>query len=167
VRTELYEIDGPWPGRLAVAPRPRGGDWLADEIGAWQRTGVRLVVSMLTAEEAIELELSSEAAECRTAGIVFVSYPITDRGVPESVAAFRQLLTTLTGCLDDGQMVIAHCRQGIGRAGLIAVGLLVTAGIGVADAVEQVTRARGRPVPETDGQRRWIEIMGREVSAGQ
>jgi len=37
--TELHWVDGPWPGRLAVAARPRGGDWLAvpekEEQGRW------------------------------------------------------------------------------------------------------------------------------------
>ena len=51
MRTELFWIDGPWPGRLAIMPRPRGGDWLEEEIQSWRRSGVDLVVSLLTLEE--------------------------------------------------------------------------------------------------------------------
>src|SRR4051794_18897663 len=32
MRSELFWIPVPFPGRLAIAPRPRGGDWLGDEI---------------------------------------------------------------------------------------------------------------------------------------
>jgi hypothetical protein len=33
--TELFWIPGPWKGKLAIVPRPRGGDWLDDEVGGW------------------------------------------------------------------------------------------------------------------------------------
>ncbi len=32
--TTLYWVRGPWPGKLALAARPRGGEWLDDEIAA-------------------------------------------------------------------------------------------------------------------------------------
>lgn len=50
--TEPFRIAGPWPGRLAISARPRGGDWLPDEIRAWLRAGIDTVVSLLTATEA-------------------------------------------------------------------------------------------------------------------
>jgi hypothetical protein len=43
MRTELYWIERPWRGRLAIMPRPRGGDWLDDEIQSWRRSGVDVV----------------------------------------------------------------------------------------------------------------------------
>jgi hypothetical protein len=35
MRPLIYWINTPWPGRLAIVPRPRGGDWLEEEVGAW------------------------------------------------------------------------------------------------------------------------------------
>ena len=49
--TELRWVEGPWKGKLAIAARPRGGDWLGDEIEAWRRLGIATVVSLLTPEE--------------------------------------------------------------------------------------------------------------------
>jgi len=49
---DLFWIPGPWRGRLAVATRPRGGDWLADEAAGWRRAGLDVVVSLLENEEA-------------------------------------------------------------------------------------------------------------------
>jgi hypothetical protein len=57
MRTELYWIERPWRGRLAIMPRPRGGDWLDDEIQSWRRSGVDVVVSLLTREEESDLNL--------------------------------------------------------------------------------------------------------------
>ena len=49
--TELYWIDGPWPGKLAISARARGGDWLEDEMRGWRRNGIDTVVSLLTPAE--------------------------------------------------------------------------------------------------------------------
>jgi hypothetical protein len=45
--TELHWVDGPWRGKLALAARPRGGDWLRNEISSWLGSGVATVVSLL------------------------------------------------------------------------------------------------------------------------
>ena len=50
--TELHWVDGPWPGKLAMAARPRGGEWLQDELEGWRLAGVHTILSLLTPEEA-------------------------------------------------------------------------------------------------------------------
>ena len=47
---DLYWIVGPWRGRLAIAARPRGGDWLDDELSGWRQAGIDVVVSLLENE---------------------------------------------------------------------------------------------------------------------
>ena len=37
--TELHWVEELWPGRLALAARPRGGDWLVDDMARWRRSG--------------------------------------------------------------------------------------------------------------------------------
>jgi hypothetical protein len=83
----LFWIPGPWPGRMAVATRPRGGDWLEDEADGWRRAGLDVVVSLLEEEEAAQLELTSEGDIARAKGIQLISFPIPDRGVPASMPA--------------------------------------------------------------------------------
>src|SRR5689334_3358873 len=161
MQAELYVIPGPWPGRLAILPRPRGGDWLEDEIAAWRRAGVDVVVSLLMPDEANDLGLADEPAASRAAGIEFVSLPIPDRGVPGSTAAAVSLLTSLGDSLAHGKTVAVHCRQGIGRSALIAAGLLARSGADAATAIRRVAAARGLPVPETDEQRDWIAAFAR------
>ncbi len=156
MRTELYWVQGNNSGRLAVMPRPRGGDWLEEEIRSWRQAGVDVVVSLLTADEIADLSLADEEALCRANDIQFVSFPITDRGVPPSREAASALLAQLAGYLADGKSVAIHCRQGIGRAGLVAAGVLVLVGLDPATAIERVSSARGCPVPETLEQRLWI-----------
>jgi hypothetical protein len=38
--------------RLAIVPRPRGGDWLNHEMSLMKEAGVDVLVSMLPADEA-------------------------------------------------------------------------------------------------------------------
>jgi hypothetical protein len=59
--------------------RPRGGDWLADELHALRRRGVDMVVCALTDPELMDLELTGET---QAAGLAFVRIPVSDRGVP-------------------------------------------------------------------------------------
>ncbi len=166
MRTELYWISGPWPGRLAIMPRPRGGDWLEDEIQSWRRSGVDVVVSLLTHEEQADLYLHAEEALCRANGIEFVSLPIVDRSVPSSVAAFSEQMNKLAELLSKCQNIAVHCRQGIGRAALVAICLLVMSGMEPASAIERVGVARGCSVPETVEQRRWINEFAKSPLTG-
>ena len=60
MKPDIYWIPGPWAGRLAILARPRGGDWLVDEIEGWRDAGVQVIVSLLSEEETTELGLADE-----------------------------------------------------------------------------------------------------------
>ena len=155
--TRLYWLDGPWKGKLALAARPRGGDWLEDDIANWKKAGVGAVLSLLTPEEQNELELQNEAREVQGQGLRFSSFPIPDLQVPRSEAKLAETLKNVTANLSAGKNVLIHCRQGIGRTGIIAACLLIQSGMSPGAAVELVSAARGMVVPETAEQREWIE----------
>jgi protein-tyrosine phosphatase len=59
--------------------------------------------------------------------------------------------------LASGRNVVIHCRQGVGRTGLVAACLLVARGESPETAVEKLSAARGVSTPETAEQRRWID----------
>ena len=158
----LYWIEGPWPGRLAISARPRGGDWIEDEVGGWRAAGVQTVVSLLEPDEESQLEIGREGPIVRQNGMRFSSFPIVDRGVPDALPAAVQFLSDLKRALESGEVVAVHCRQGIGRSALVATGLLVLAGLPVQEALQRVSAARGLPVPETSEQHDWISKLARE-----
>jgi protein-tyrosine phosphatase len=144
---------------LAIMPRPRAGDWLEDEIGQWQREGLEMVVSLLEAAEVAELELGAERGLCATRGIEFLSFPIPDRGVPRTVAAFDTFLAPVVTRLRGGASVGVHCRAGIGRSGLTAACILVRAGIPYPLAFPAISRARRVKVPDTEQQESWVQAF--------
>jgi protein-tyrosine phosphatase len=146
-------------------PRPRGGDWLPDEIEGWRRAGIAVVVSALEPEEEETFDLSREAALCCEQGVECIAFPIVDRGVPASVRPFDELIQRLDAFLHAGKNVAIHCRQSIGRAGMLTAGLLIHAGQTAERAMAAVSAARGTPVPETLEQRQWLERFARQHGA--
>jgi protein-tyrosine phosphatase len=155
--TETYWIDIEARGGLAILPRPRGGDWLADEVGSWRDQGIDIVVSLLTTPEIDELGLADEANACAAAGLELVAVPVIDRGVPDSHEAFADAVTRLSDLMAGGKTVGIHCRAGIGRSAMLAAALLIAAGDSPPEAFERVRAARGVAVPDTPEQRSWIE----------
>jgi len=82
--TELFRVEGPWPGQLAISARPRGGDWLQEEVLAWRRAGIDVIVSLLEPWEAADLNLGNEAIQSEVTGIQFFSFPIVVRMFTDS-----------------------------------------------------------------------------------
>jgi protein-tyrosine phosphatase len=159
---DLYWIPGPWQGKLAVATRPRGGEWLADELRSWREAGLNGIISLLELDEATQLGLEDEAAVARSLGLEFLSLPIPDRGVPGSGVDILRFLTKVTSALATGRNVAVHCRQGVGRSGMVASAALIASGTSAREATDIVGRARGVLVPETPDQLRWLEHLASE-----
>jgi hypothetical protein len=55
--------------QLGIIPRPRGQDWLADDIGALRQAGVDVIVSALTPAETEEWGLRDESRCCEHRGL--------------------------------------------------------------------------------------------------
>jgi hypothetical protein len=153
---DIHWIEIAQPGRLAIMPRPRAGDWLDDEIAGWKAAGIDLVVSLLEPDEAAELGLCREAGLCRQHAIEFVSFPIPDRGVPLQPAALA-LARLLASGISAGRSAVVHCRAGIGRSSVIAACALICLGTGPDRAFDLIARARGLDVPDTGEQRAWVK----------
>ena len=167
MQTKAFWVAGPWRGRLAILPRPRGGEWLGDETAAWRAAGIDVVVSLLEAEEELQLVLGGEAAAASASGIDFRAFPIPDRGVPASRESVAELADHIVDALDTGKNVAVHCRQGIGRSGLIVAAVLVAAGKDVPGALRTIQESRGLDVPETEEQRHWLRGFSSWLAARQ
>jgi protein-tyrosine phosphatase len=152
-----YWVDTGNPLRLAIVPRPRGGDWLEDELNQMKRAGIDVLVSMLQVDEAAELGLSSEAELCEARGIVFRAFPIPDRETPPSTASFSQFVEDLRADAHAGRSIAVHCRASIGRSSLLLAALLTAEGFAPDDAFRRLIVARGLQVPDTADQVRWVE----------
>lgn len=164
---DIYWISETQPLRLALMPRPRAGDWMADEVAAWRRAGIDIVVSLLESSEVQELGLADEQAECQRQGIEFDSFPIPDRGLPESIRQTRELVDRLVSHLQAGRGVSVHCRAGIGRSSIIVGCVLLSLGLPFDAVFPTISRARGASVPDTAEQVAWLDRFARELKLTQ
>jgi protein-tyrosine phosphatase len=155
----IFWIDGIAVGRLGIVPRPRGEEWLEDEIASITSSGVDVLVSLLERAEVAELGLREEKRLCESASIIFQSFPIRDRGVPESPREMLAFARSLLKLMHNGKNIAVHCRQSVGRSALLAATVLVVAGLATEKAFTAVEAARGCPVPDTDEQRLWVSRL--------
>jgi protein-tyrosine phosphatase len=155
---ELFPVEGPWPGRLAVCSRPRSGNWLEDDIRSLKRAGHDLLISALTPEETAKLELERMPEVCLSFGVRFVNFPVGNMMVP-SIKAARPHLEAWHAHLELGGGVAVHCFASVGRSPTLAAALLVLAGVPAADAWARLEAARGREVPDTTEQRMWVNRL--------
>jgi hypothetical protein len=143
--------------QLAIVPRPRGGDWLDDEMLALKEAGIDVVVSMLQEDEARELGLDREASSAQEKDLKFINFPVPDRGVPLKSSSFIKFLENLEDLLVGGKRIGIHCRACIGRASITSASVLIRSGIPSESAWLQISVARGCSVPDTVEQRDWVD----------
>ncbi|MGH2633791.1 MAG: protein-tyrosine phosphatase family protein [Tepidiformaceae bacterium] len=163
---ELYWVDAPAPGRLAVSARPRGGLWLADDLIALRAEGIDTLVCMMVPGELPELQLVDEPELAVAAGLRFTWLAVPDLSTPTHdgvLDGFRGLRDEVL----EGRTVAAHCRQGVGRSPLCIASVLVLLGVPPQEAWQRIAAARGRDVPDTAAQGRWVEALAASIeSAG-
>ena len=153
---DIFWINGDSLPRIAIVLRPRGDDWLEDELRRMHAGGIRTVVSLLEPDEAAWLGLAGEKAAAERAGLGFLSHPIPDTHVPSHVSSFRDFVTDIAHRLGAGEAVGVHCRGSIGRATITAACSLIHVGWEPSRALSAIALARGVDVPDTPEQKAWI-----------
>lgn len=156
MKPEIFWLNSQAALRLAIMPRPRGGEWLRSEVDGYARAGLNVIVSLLERAEEHELGLLDEGPLCRDHGLDFISLPIADRSVPASIQQFGSVVRHAALNLRNGSGVGIHCRMGIGRASVVAACVMIELGMPASDVFGHLSRARGLTVPDTPEQAAWV-----------
>ena len=149
---------------LGIMPRPRGNDWLEDEIKWLKIREVDCLVSLLESSEIHELELEKEAELCQINNIQFINFPIKDVNVPSEKEYFIKLVGRLNEYLNDSKKIVIHCRMGIGRASVLASAILIKRGINAEDVFKIISTHRELEVPDTEEQRKWVLNLEKDLT---
>jgi protein-tyrosine phosphatase len=91
-------------------------------------------------------------------------FPIPDLHAPPLVE-LRPLLDEIGRRLAAGGHVLVHCGAGIGRAGTVAVCLLMEHGVGRDEALALVGRHRPMAGPEVGAQRELVDELAAVLGA--
>ena len=142
--------------KLAIVLRPRGGQFLQSELVKFKEAGIRILVSLMEAKEAVDFGLADEPAIAEELGIMFLPFPIRDHSLPRDPVAFRGFCQDLAERLKAGRAVGIHCQGSVGRAPVVAACTLIHLGWKPGAALAAIHEARGTMVPDTQEQEDWI-----------
>jgi protein-tyrosine phosphatase len=160
MRTKIYWIETfESSAKIGIMARPRGGDWLEDEIRNLENSKVGVLVSLLEQDEIYELELDNEEKYCLSNKIEFINFPIKDRSIPKNNEKVENLIELLTLRIKSGSSVMIHCRMGIGRSTIIAAAVLLNFDRTTKDIIDKISEVRGLKVPDTEEQLKWLFDM--------
>jgi len=155
LNTELYKIGPLGRGALSVMPKPTS-EQLEHDIQFYQSQGVTKVVSVLLPKEVIELDLSQEEDTCEKQGVKFAHFPIKDMSVP-TYETLQPFLQELKQDLENGEHLTIHCHGGRGRAGIVAITLMIEHGYDADLAIQIASEARGDNMPVNDIQLAFVK----------
>ncbi|MEM1325755.1 MAG: dual specificity protein phosphatase family protein [Bacteroidota bacterium] len=148
---------------LGTMARPRGNDWLEDEIKGLKYRKVDILVSLLERGEIYDLDLQEEEIFCSQHGIEYINFPIEDVQVPKNEDKFTVLAALLADQIEHNKSVVIHCRMGIGRSSILAAAILIRLGYQGEETFEIISKHRGLAVPDTEEQRNWILSIEKEL----
>ncbi len=148
----IYELDGFGAGTLALCRQPSD---VADfsMIAEWHP---QMVVTHTQEDEFPELELSLPV-HFLEADYDWLHLPIIDFGIPKDTdqKLWDTSLKELLSVLNAGGRVLAHCKGGQGRSGMLLLKLLVLQGENPETALARIRTVRTHAV-ETDEQYNWV-----------
>lgn len=149
--------------RIGTMARPRGNDWLEDEIKSLKLRKVDYLISLLEDYEMWELGLEEEKELCKKWKVQFINFPIEDVSTPKNEVKFIQLIDELAAQMKEGKSIVIHCRMGIGRASLFAAALMIKLGYQAKGIFEIISTYRKLKVPDTEEQKKWILDIERKL----
>ncbi len=142
---------------FGTMPRPRGKDWLQDEILGLKKQGATTILSLLEQSEVEELGLVEERNYAVKTSLHFIHYPIPDFSVPKILTSFSGFIDNLITQFEEGKRLAIHCRAGIGRSTIVACSILLKQGYSTDEALQLITQKRGVKVPDTKEQVKWLK----------
>lgn len=155
MKPHIFELKTIGTGTLCMMPCPRAAN-LAEDMTYLMDLGVDTIVSLLERREAIARGVEFEKKLCEELGLHFEHFPIPDQGLPASEVAFDALIERLYQRLQAGHTLSVHCYAGIGRTGLVIGRLLMRDGMSASEAIEFMSRIRGRNMPQTQEQYEYL-----------
>lgn len=106
--------------------------------------GATLIVNLLEVREIVTLGIGTLASRILSRNMSFLHLPMANNALPDEGFEEKWTLARpkLQQCLQGGERMLIHCKEGIGRSGIIAARLLIESGVDPDSAIRAVKKAR-------------------------
>jgi protein-tyrosine phosphatase len=151
----IYWIDQIENCRIGISARPQGFKQLANEIAEFHLQNINLIISLLEYHEIDQFGLFEEEQYCKKYNIKFESLPIQDNLIP-GFQRFADKIDSVFLELMGIENLVVHCNHGLGRSGLLVVGLLLKSGLKLDGALKIIELNRGFKCPTSISQMKFI-----------
>lgn len=143
-------------GTVALSPLPGRGGGYARDLGVIRDWRPDLVISMTTDVEMQQLGAAALGRDLADCGIRWVHLPVADFGTPPApiAALWADVSAAVAQVLSRRGRVLAHCRGGCGRSGMVVLRIMIERGEGPEPALNRLRAVRPCAV-ETDAQMAW------------
>lgn len=120
------------------------GEKLINDLVAIHNWGAVALVTLLDEFELSTLGVKDLPNKAKQLSIQWRHLPIGSRSLPDDSFEEKWQLVgpLLRQLLQDGKRVVIHCKEGIGRSGIIAARLLIEFGIAPDDAISMIKQAQ-------------------------
>ena len=120
------------------------GDSMADDLQAIRNWGATALITLLDESELHVLGVKDLPRKAMAFNLLWIHLPIRNLSIPDEKFDIQWACAgpRLAQWLREGQRIVIHCKEGIGRAGLVAARLMIELGTPPEQTINSVQKAR-------------------------
>jgi ADP-ribosyl-[dinitrogen reductase] hydrolase len=132
------------PGMKVFSTLDLYEDRIDNDLQSIRNWGASTIVSLLEISELAMLGITDLPDKAHSMNLLWLHLPIRNMGLPDETfeESWRWAGPKLLKLLKEGQRILVHCKEGIGRSGIVAARLLIESGVDPGRAMKTVRKAR-------------------------